>query len=325
MNAHDADPFDGIAAMVFGVDADGVVRSVNAAAIEALGRSRADLVGSPFDDFAVPGDGGMTLFATAAGDRVPALVARSGSAGEGVELVTAISVESPPDDTQDAKLAALGGLAHHVVHELNQPLSVIRMAIGTTRRRLSSGGELDAEFIDAKLERIDTQCVRAAAIVECMRVFVPRNRKLTVSLDVNRAVENAVAMTAPRFRKLNVEIGMELGDAARVVGNEMHIEPALLCVLGEIHDRVAASGGDRSAGVKIRTGTSGNDFVEILLADAAGAPTGDAAWASAMSLGMGRALAESLAVELGGRLDCSPVDDGMHYRFILPASRDAGA
>ncbi len=324
MNAHDVEPFDGLAAMVFGIDADGIVRSVNEAAAAALGRSRADVVGTRFGEFARADTGAVTVFDTADGARLSAVVARSTSAPDGLQWLTAIPV-GPPDENQDAKLAALGGLAHHVVHELNQPLSVIRMAIGTTRRRLTAGGEIDAGFIDSKLERMDSQCVRAAAIVECMRVFVPRNRTLNVALEVNRAVENAVAMTAPRFRKLNVEVGLQLGDAVQVLGNEMHIEPALLCVLGEIHDRVAAAGHERPAGVTVRTAAVGSELVEIVLSDAAGPSTADASAPSSVSLGMGRTLAESLAVELGGRLDVSPGDAGMTYRFSLPASRDAGA
>lgn len=322
MNMPGAGPPDDIAALIFRLDAQRIIRWVNEAAAAALGHSAPDLAGIGFDEIASVDAHGVHVFRTAAGPPLATLVAESPPDAAGCVSITAIPVPPAADVAQDAKLAALGELAHHVVHELNQPLSVIRMAIGTARRKLSAGGELDADFIDAKLQRIDNQCVRAAAIVESMRVFVPRNHSVRVALDVNRAVDNAVGMTAPKFRKLNAEVTTKFGEPRRVIGNEMHIEPALLCVLGEIHDRVAAARHERPAAVEVRTAPIRDDTVEIVFTDAAGRPRGPVAATTGIALGMGLALARELVGEMGGRLDIEPGESGMIYRFSLPVARD---
>ena len=45
---------------------------------------------------------------------------------------------------QGAKMATLGELATGLVHEINQPLSTMRLALVNTLKRLESGG-VDAE------------------------------------------------------------------------------------------------------------------------------------------------------------------------------------
>ncbi len=325
MNEAQSGVCDELPAMVFQLDAGRRILSVNRAVASQLGFDRASLVGLAFDDIVRDAGAGFHTLDTADGGRRRAVVAHAAPDAKGRSVVTAIMFPAAADAGQDAKLAALGQLAHHVVHELNQPLSVIRMAIGTARRKLSVGDEVDADFIDAKLERIDSQCVRAAAIVEYLRVFVPRNRAIDVQLDVNRAVENAVGMTVPKFRKLNSNLETRLGKACRVMGNEMHIEPALLCVLGEIHDRLQATGGGRPANVDVHTAPVGDDRVEIVVSDSAGARAAAAGEAgSSITLGMGIDLARELVAELGGTLDAIPGESGMTYRISLPVTNAAG-
>jgi C4-dicarboxylate-specific signal transduction histidine kinase len=57
-----------------------------------------------------------------------------------------------------------------IAHELNQPLNVIRMAAGNSRRKISKG-TADLEYLNAKLERVEEQTLRAAAIIDHMRMF----------------------------------------------------------------------------------------------------------------------------------------------------------
>ncbi|MFT7674342.1 MAG: PAS domain S-box-containing protein, partial [Gammaproteobacteria bacterium] len=71
---------------------------------------------------------------------------------------------------QSSKLATLGEMATSVAHELNQPLNVIRMAAANGRRKISNG-TADLEYLNDKLERIEEQTARAAAIIDHMRMF----------------------------------------------------------------------------------------------------------------------------------------------------------
>ena len=71
---------------------------------------------------------------------------------------------------QASKLATLGEMATSVAHELNQPLSIIRMAAESTRRNIAKG-TITNEFLTDKLQYIEDQTARATAIIEHMRMF----------------------------------------------------------------------------------------------------------------------------------------------------------
>src|SRR5690606_27699681 len=226
-----------------------------------------------------------------------------------------------------AKLHVLGDLAHHVVHEINQPLSVMRMAIGTTRRKLQQSPVPDVAFVDSKLERLDQQCTRAAAITETLRMFVPRDRDRWVRLSVNRAIDNAVRMASPVFRMRNVLLEPVLDRDCEITGNEMHLEPALLCVLGHVHGRLGAGDEGAAPRVDILSRRDG-DEVEIVIEDDAGAgdvEQFDMEKGSPLVLGMNLALAHELARELGGRLETGSTEAGARYRFRFPVAVESAA
>ncbi|MFP3354535.1 histidine kinase dimerization/phospho-acceptor domain-containing protein, partial [Pseudoalteromonas sp. SIMBA_153] len=67
-------------------------------------------------------------------------------------------------------MATLGELATGLVHEINQPLSTMRLALVNTIKRLESG-EVDAEYVTGKLQRIDAQVERVAHLVEHLRTY----------------------------------------------------------------------------------------------------------------------------------------------------------
>lgn len=310
-------------AVVLRVDHSGSISDVNGAVTSVLGFGPEDLVGRPLDELLTEKAGGYVELATGAGGSLHA-VAAVNEDGAGSEW-TLVLLPEAIDPGYSVKLRVLGDLAHHVVHEINQPLSVMRMAIGTTRRKLQQSPAPDMAFVDSKLERLDQQCTRAAAITETLRMFVPRDRDRWVRLSVNRAIDNAVRMASPVFRMRNVVLEPALDRECEVMGNEMHLEPALLCVLGHVHGRLAAGDEGAAPRVDIRSRRDGNE-IEIVIEDDAGAgdvDQFDMAKGSPLALGMNLALAHELARELGGRLDIDSTETGTRYGFRFPVAAEA--
>lgn len=314
-------------AMMFIVDESDerhLVRDCNEAVTERLGFSRESLAGTPLSGIMVERASGAHEFRRADGGSLRAVtVASQTVTDDGERFATLVAVPLPTaiDPEYSAKLSALGDLAHHVVHELNQPLSVIRMALGTARRKLRTSAEVDIPFLEAKLDRMDAQCMRAAAIAETMRIFMPRDRQLKVSLDVDRAMENALSMSAPLFRKRNVVVDTIPGPACHVEGNEMHLEPVLLCILGEVHDRIERLSADTPPTVKLEKRLLDGGELEISIRDNAGIPDEgivDERIGSPVSMGLGVALAMELVGELHGRFEREAGPEGMTYRIVLP-------
>lgn len=311
-------------AVVLRVDRSGTISEVNGGATSVLGFGPEGLVGRPLGDVLTERAGGYVELSTAAGGSLHAVAAVTEWGAAGSEW-TFVRLPEAIDPGYSVKLRALGDLAHHVVHEINQPLSVMRMAIGTARRKLQQDPAVDAAFVDAKLERLDQQCTRAAAITETLRMFVPRDRDRWVRLSVNRGIDNAVRMASPVFRMRNVVLEPVLDRECEIMGNEMHLEPALLCVLGHVHGRLAAGDEGAAPHVDILSRRDG-DEIEIVIEDDAGAgdvDQFDMAKGSSLALGMNLALAQELARELGGRLEIGSTEAGARYRFRFPVAVEA--
>lgn len=53
-----------------------------------------------------------------------------------------------------------------ILHDMMQPLNVIRLSCGNMRARIGSYSTADTEYLAAKLTRIEEQVVRAAELLQ---------------------------------------------------------------------------------------------------------------------------------------------------------------
>ncbi len=305
--------------MVFVVDADDVILSANAAALAGIGAGEA-LAGQALS--ALVHRQGSSDLMSFGGSWQPVLLARSTADAAGRVTVTALAMNDEPAQAGGAKQSALASLARHVVHELNQPLSVVRMAVGTLRRRLSTGAALDLAQVDGKLARIDEQCVRAANIVETLRMFVPRDHARRVTLDVNRAVDHAVLMMTPAFRELGLAIEFQPGKVAGVQGHEWQIEPVLVCLFGDLRAHLSRDRLPR--GPLLARTIPGVDAVHIEIVAEGIDGQEPVAASNGLYLGMDLTMARELLAEHLGELEVTAADGHRTYRVTLPLG-DASA
>lgn len=70
-----------------------------------------------------------------------------------------------------SRLAALGEMASSIAHELNQPLNIISISAGNILERAKSQA-VPHEYLVSKLQRIETQSLRAGKIIQGIRQFV---------------------------------------------------------------------------------------------------------------------------------------------------------
>ncbi len=344
----DAELMDRVGILVLKIDDNDRVAACNGAASAIVGQVVDDET-PLLDELVFRGGGGAgeTSFAALLGGEVDRAVIRLAN-GQGrstaVLFTTPVRLDDgtgpglrvlagmPVSDRQalrldaevSAKLGVLGSLAHHVVHELNQPLSVIRMAAGTTRRKLAMG-DVDAGYLDDRLARIDQQCLKAAAIVDYMRVYVPRDHKSRVLHDIRHCVNNALQLIAPRFRTRNVVVNTALGEEELPLeSNEMQLEPIFLGILDFIEKRTPDGG---AGGVEVTAGHA-DGSAWISFEDACG-PLDEAGMSrlflrsdmpGSSALGMGLSLSRDLAREIGGDLEVGSSGVGLRYVVTLPLS-----
>ena len=96
---------------------------------------------------------------------------------------------------QSAKMATLGEMSTGLAHEINQPLNVMRMAVVNALKRLENG-DLDVDYLQEKLKRIDAQVVRASKVIDHMRVFGRRSEVEQALFEPWLDVEGALSLLA---------------------------------------------------------------------------------------------------------------------------------
>ena len=86
-----------------------------------------------------------------------------------------------------------GEMATSVAHELNQPLNVIRMSAGNAKLRIDRGAA-DPVYLEDKLQRIETQTLRAAGIIERLRSYGRKESGDDQDVDLIDAIRLAIGM-----------------------------------------------------------------------------------------------------------------------------------
>jgi PAS domain S-box-containing protein len=111
------------------------------------------------------------------------------------------------------RLTAMGEMASGIAHELNQPLTIIRMAAQNFGYRLAAGINDKADPIKIS-EKIIQQVDRAATIINLMRTFVRSEGQDDEDVIVNPAdpVLDALTFFREQFRVHEIELVTEIQD-----------------------------------------------------------------------------------------------------------------
>ena len=152
---------------------------------------------------------------------------------------------------QASKLATLGEMATSVAHELNQPLNIIRMAAGNSRRKISNG-TADSEYLNGKLNRIEEQTARAAAIIDHMRMFGRKAEEDPIAIDPRKVVTNALGLMGEQLRLAGIELVTEFADdCPSILGHTIQLEQVVLNLLTNARDAIAESEGEAKITLRV--------------------------------------------------------------------------
>nr|WP_305955364.1 ATP-binding protein [Pseudomonas sp. H9] len=137
---------------------------------------------------------------------------------------------------QSAKMATLGEMATGLAHEINQPLNVMRMAVVNALKRLENG-EVQADYLQDKLKRIDAQVLRASRVVDHMRVFGRRSAIEQQLFEPWQAVEGALSLLAEGLRGKGVVLRVEAAaQQPKVKGHQDQLEQVLINLMVNARD-----------------------------------------------------------------------------------------
>lgn len=141
---------------------------------------------------------------------------------------------------QSSKLALLGEMAAGVVHELNQPLNIIRMATEQTRSKFhAADAGPDGDKISSQLEIIAGQTERMAETIQSMRIFSRDDYGRKIAFDPARSVAQAADWLRPEFDERGISLDVSLADpCGRVFGEPSRFEQVVINLLINARDAV---------------------------------------------------------------------------------------
>ena len=179
---------------------------------------------------------------------------------------------------QSGKLAALGGLAAGVAHELNQPLMVARTNAQLALRGLDKQA-LSPEELRERIQPIEKSTKRMMNIINHLRTFSRQSQKEFSPVDVNSVLKDCFLMMGEQLRLHNVDVKLEFAERLpKVMGNANHLEQVFLNVIANAKDAVLeARTEEKAMGViEVVTGVFGKEreWVEVLVRDTGGGITG---------------------------------------------------
>ncbi len=235
--------------------------------------------------------------------------------------------------TQSAKMATLGEMATGLAHEINQPLNVMRMAIVNVLKRLSNG-DVQIDYLQDKLNRIDAQVQRAARVVDHMRVFGRRSEIEMQLFNPKVAVEGTLSLLAEGMKGKGVELRVpEITLEVQVRGHVDQLEQVLINLMVNARDALLSRReGNRELQPWIETTAEADEErVRLYVQDNGGGipprllekifepffttkPVG-------VGTGLGLSVSYGIIENMGGRLSVSNTEEGARFCIELPIAR----
>lgn len=136
---------------------------------------------------------------------------------------------------QSAKLASIGELAAGIVHELNQPLMVIRGYAQALLRNPVAGPPEQA----TGLKLIEKNTGRMTSIIDHLRAFSRQSESELQPVQINRIIEDAFLMVGEQLRLRNIEFIKDLTPGLpKVKGDANKLEQVLLNLITNARDAI---------------------------------------------------------------------------------------
>ena len=235
---------------------------------------------------------------------------------------------------QVSKLASLGEMATGAAHEINQPLNIIRLSADSLTLMLDEGKTLSPDVVKDSLEKISSQTLRAANIIDRMRVFGRKPGEEAKEISPTEAVAGAASFLSEQLRLHGIDLVLDLPEACRpVLGDLIQLEQVILNLLTNARDAIedketTGEGGDRIA-VTV-TDDAATPSVTLAIEDTGGGIPQDilpmifdpffTTKDVGKGTGVGLSISFGIVTEMGGTITAKNTESGAMFIVTLPAA-----
>lgn len=145
----------------------------------------------------------------------------------------------------NAKLATLGEMTTSIAHEINQPLTALRLQIANLALNAKKAGQSEEKFniekVQDTLEKMDRQVERAARITNHMRIVGSSHDNKKERFLIGDLIQDSTLLLADQYKRSGIDLDIKLDDARlEFVGDEAQLEQVVLELLQNARDAVLA-------------------------------------------------------------------------------------
>lgn len=138
-----------------------------------------------------------------------------------------------------AKLASLGEIATGMAHEINQPLTYIRMLFQTTLRDMEQGA-LDLDELAADMREATRQTGRITRIIDHLRTFGRADSGELADLSMPDILNNTLILYREKLRINSIRLGTTIApDLPLIHGDATHLEQVFINLIQNAIDAVS--------------------------------------------------------------------------------------
>jgi histidine kinase len=130
-------------------------------------------------------------------------------------------------------------MATGIAHELNQPLTVIKMASGFFMKKLQQGEPIPESILGNMSEKINNNVDRANRIINHMREFARKSELSLERVQVNDVLERAHDIFSQQLKLRQIEVVWELAeDLPRIDADPGRLEQVFINLLVNARDAI---------------------------------------------------------------------------------------
>lgn len=235
---------------------------------------------------------------------------------------------------QTAKLATLGEMAAGLVHELAQPLNVIRLSAEGALLFIERGKATPA-WQTQQFRQIADQARRTADMINDIRVFSRRDTAEESIFDARSAIMSAIGVLEGQIRADGIDLDIDVAaETTQVSGRQGQLEQVILNLLTNAHH--ALKDGDRASPLPpplltLRAFNHGESLIIQVQDNGPGIPpqirkrvfepfftTKNADCGT----GLGLSISQGLIATMRGRLTLEECAKGSLFQVVLPLAQD---